>query len=77
MLRCNEVTRLHASEELRHASWRKRLAVRFHLLMCRSCQRYVRELTAIGNAVRVAAHDRPEDAARLESLVRRVLAKRG
>jgi hypothetical protein len=75
MLRCDEVTRLHASEELRLAPWRKRLAVRFHLLMCRSCQRYVQELSSIGEAVREASRDRPDDAERLESIVQRVLPK--
>ena len=72
MLRCNEVTRLYASEELRRTSWRKRIAVRFHLMMCRSCQRYVKELAAIGSAVREASRKEPTDAERHEALVRRV-----
>lgn len=75
MVRCNEVTRLHASEELRFASWRKRLAVRLHLLMCRSCQRYVKELSLIGEAAREAAQESPDDEELLESIVQRVLPK--
>ena len=54
MLSCNEVTRLCASEGIRRAPLARRLAVRLHLLMCRHCRRYVRELSAIGVAVREA-----------------------
>jgi hypothetical protein len=75
MLRCNEVTRLYASEGLRRAPWRKRIAVRFHLMMCRSCQRYVKELTSIGDAVRGAAREDPADPERLEALIQGVLPK--
>ena len=75
MLRCNEVTRLYASEALRSATWRKRIAVRLHLLMCRSCQRYVKELRLIGDEMRRSAEDSPEEAHRIESLVQRVLPR--
>lgn len=73
MLRCNEVTRLYSSDEVRHSSLRKRLAVRVHLMMCRSCRRYVKELEAIGDAIRRATLDAPEAPERLEALVRHVL----
>lgn len=52
MLSCNQVTRLVSSEALRTAPMGQRLAVRVHLLMCRHCRRYVRELAAIGRAAR-------------------------
>lgn len=52
MLSCNEVTRLLSSEAVRTAPLGQRLAVRFHLLMCQHCRRYVRELAAIGRAAR-------------------------
>lgn len=52
MLPCSEVTRLCASEEIRHAPLTRRIGVRMHLLMCRHCRRYVRELAAIGAAAR-------------------------
>ena len=52
MLACKEVTRLWATEDIRRAPLMRKLAVRIHLLMCRHCRRYVRELTAIGAAAR-------------------------
>ena len=73
MLRCDEVTRLCASEDLRRAPLVKRIAVRIHLLMCRSCRRYVRELAVIGRAVRSLAGDEADQAERNEALLRRLL----
>lgn len=73
MLSCSEVTRLHASEEIRRAPWRERISVRLHLLMCRSCRRYVKELAAIGDATRHLTHMEQEDPEQIESLLRRVL----
>ena len=73
MLRCNEVTRLCASEEVDGAPLKTRLAVRLHLLMCEHCRRYVRELARIGEAVRSLAGSEGEDPDRDEALLRRVL----
>lgn len=73
MLRCNEVTRLCASEDIRDAPWRTRVAVRIHLMMCRHCRRYVRELARIGEAVRALGRDEAEETVRNEALLRRVL----
>jgi anti-sigma factor ChrR (cupin superfamily) len=77
MLRCNEVTRLCASEDIRGAPWRTRVAVRVHLMMCRHCRRYVRELARIGAAVRALAVDEAREAERDEAVIRRVLRDRG
>ena len=73
MLRCNEVTRLCASEDIRGAPWRTRIAVRLHLVMCRNCRRYVRELASIGAAARALLRDDADEVDRNEDLIRRVL----
>lgn len=52
MLRCREVTRTIASDELSSAGWRRRLAVRLHLFMCRHCRRYADQMREIGEAAR-------------------------
>lgn len=54
MLSCKDVTRLCASEDIRRAPFARRVAVRLHLLICRHCRRYARELSAIGAASRRA-----------------------
>lgn len=73
MLSCREVTRLHASDEILSASWKTRVGVRVHLMLCRHCRRYLRELARIGAAVRDLLEDAAEDPDRNEALVRRVL----
>lgn len=52
MITCKEVSRAFASDELASMSWRQRLSVRLHLLMCRHCRRYARQVRAIGEAAR-------------------------
>jgi hypothetical protein len=54
MYRCSEVVRLISSDEYLSASPLKRLGIRLHLAMCRNCTRYVRQLRALGAAVRAA-----------------------
>jgi hypothetical protein len=77
MQRCKEVTRLYASDDIRSAPWRTRLGVRIHLMLCRHCRRYVRELGRIGEAVRDLVKDTSEHAGRNDALARRVLRESG
>ena len=46
---------LTASDRLASAGFRQRLAVRMHLLMCRHCRRYARQLRAVARAARELA----------------------
>ncbi len=41
------------------AGWRERLAVRFHLLRCRHCRRYMAQLRAIGAAAEICGDRYP------------------
>jgi hypothetical protein len=73
MLRCKEVTRLHASDEIAGAPLGTRLGVRMHLLLCHHCRRYVRELASIGSAVRALYRTGSSDPARDEALIERIV----
>jgi len=75
MLRCDEVSRLCASEDVRRAPLLPRIAVRLHLMMCRHCRRYVRELAQIGAAARRVLAPSPNEADRYETIVRNVLSE--
>jgi hypothetical protein len=75
MLRCDEVTRLYASDDLGRSSLQRRLSARLHLVMCDFCRRYVRELVAIGDAARAVARARPADSAWVETMVRHALSR--
>jgi hypothetical protein len=52
MLSCTEVARILASDQLRDASWKRRFSLRIHLLMCRHCGRYAKQLGLIGTKAR-------------------------
>ena len=72
MLSCKELARKIASDELAQAGWSERAAIRFHLLMCRRCRRYVAQLQAIGASARVlwgAGCEDPNTMERLESKI--------
>lgn len=63
MLSCKDVTHL-ISQSMDHSlPLGKRIGVRIHLLMCRFCERYERQLLLIRAIVKhlVATHDTPED----------------
>jgi hypothetical protein len=69
MLKCNEVTRLAASEEIARAGLMRRLEFRLHILMCRHCRNYVRQVALIGAAARrlLGADEDPAVVAALEA----------
>lgn len=46
MLSCREVGGLSSDYLNRDLPWRRRLAVRLHLLMCEGCARYYRQMKA-------------------------------
>lgn len=42
MLNCKQIVKIVSSED--KPNWRQRLEVRFHLLMCHHCRKYVKHL---------------------------------
>ncbi len=51
-MKCKELARLVASDGLAEATWSRRVAVRFHLLMCRHCRLYHAQMRDLGRAAR-------------------------
>lgn len=70
MLRCNEVAAIVGSDELETAGWRRRWAVKLHLMMCHHCRRYARQIAAVGELTRKLVGEEPESR---EELERRIL----
>lgn len=69
MLTCREVARAVAADELESATLRRRLAVRFHLLMCTRCRRYAEQIRALGDTARQMFGDEGErDRERIDRL---------
>ena len=75
MLRCKEVARKLASDEFAEAGWGDRLAVRFHLAMCRHCRRYAAQLRAIGALARNVWSTRSQDPAAIEQLEDQIMER--
>ena len=55
MISCQELTTAIASDELATAGWRRRLSARLHLVMCKHCRCYARQMRTLGGVVRKLA----------------------
>jgi len=80
MLTCRELVHQHASDYLDgQLSWRRRLGVRFHLLICDHCRRFLRQLSLV-QAVLARRPPPPVDDAEVSALAERLYhehARRG
>jgi len=74
---CREVSRAVASGELERAGFWEGLGLRLHLLMCRHCRRYARQLRAIGQAARDLVAQAPAEQATVDRLRDAILRGRG
>ena len=72
MLNCKEVTRKVASDYFSAASRWERFMMRFHLMMCRHCRRYQRQIRDICGAAR-ELWEQPADDDTLERLESQIL----
>lgn len=73
MSTCKEITRIIASGELDSSSVGAKFRVRMHVLLCRHCRRYARQLRAIAAAAR-AHWSRDPDDDDVEALQERIVA---
>jgi hypothetical protein len=74
MMTCQEVAHAIASDALMDAPLRRRLAVRMHLMLCRRCHRYARQIRAIGTGARQlfgGVEEPPETIERLRTAILR------
>jgi predicted anti-sigma-YlaC factor YlaD len=62
MLSCKEVSLLISQSYDARLTWRQRMAVRMHLLVCEACRRFARQMQFLRRAARAFA-DRPREAA--------------
>lgn len=77
MLSCREVTERASRYLDRELSWRERLQMRLHLMMCRYCTRFVDQLKATMELLRkVRLNASPDGADRLLEAMRAIKADR-
>jgi len=61
MLNCKDVTHLVSQSLDRRLSWRERLGVRLHLMICEACARFARQMQFLRAAARrMARQNEPE-----------------
>lgn len=71
MYSCSDVAKWIASDEYKSAGFLRRLGIRLHLLLCKYCLRYQRQLEALAKGVRKRACELPPSA--VESAKKRIL----
>lgn len=52
MMRCKEVAGLLASDQLTAGGFMKRVSVALHLMICKHCSRFKRQIQQLGSAAR-------------------------
>ena len=57
MLSCRQATRLISQSLEEPLPFRRRMGLKFHLLMCRFCSRYQRQMILIREAMRLFVED--------------------
>jgi hypothetical protein len=62
MFNCREVSRLVSESVDRKIPTHRRLGVKIHLLMCRFCSRYSKQIRLLGEIVRLYAESVPDRA---------------
>lgn len=60
MLTCKQTARLVSLSYDKRLSWRERLAVRLHLLVCDACRNFTRQMRFLREATRRFARQQPE-----------------
>ena len=75
MLSCKEVVKIVSSEE--RPTWRRKLEVRLHLMMCHHCGKYARQLELMKNAFKklFVAKSKSVDDKKLHDLEERIIKK--
>ena len=75
MITCKEISQTIASDQLETAGWRRRLAIKIHLLGCRHCRRYAGQIRALGLMARRNLSGKPIDSGARERLRDSILAR--
>ena len=60
MLTCKQTARLVSMSYDKRLSWRERLAVRLHLLVCDACRNFARQMRFLREVTRRFAREQPE-----------------
>jgi anti-sigma factor ChrR (cupin superfamily) len=71
MLTCRDVVQMASDYLDGQLSWRQRLGIRFHLLICDHCRRFMRQLTLV-HSVLASGPEPPPAEAEVSALAERL-----
>ena len=72
MLKCNQVSRLVASDDFRELGMFKKMEFKMHLMMCSHCQRYFDQIRSLGRGARQEARKLEADDQQIEKMEFRI-----
>ena len=52
MLKCQEATRLYSEAQERHLTFTERASLKFHVMICRGCKNFGRQMLDLGRFAR-------------------------
>jgi hypothetical protein len=71
MLRCKDIVKIVSVEEPR--DWRRRLELRLHMMMCRHCRNYARQIEMLSNGVKAHFRSESNDADKIKEMEDRIV----
>ena len=75
MLKCRDISRMVATDEIESFGFMKRMELRFHLFMCGHCRNYVAQIRSIGQGAKNAAAETEPDREQLQRLEKEICGK--
>ena len=77
MLSCKEIVKTLSSED--RSTWRKRLEVRVHLMMCQHCRKYAKHLEILKSGIKnlFSIKDKAADPNKITAIENEVIKKIG
>ncbi|MCK9997027.1 MAG: hypothetical protein KAH56_12210 [Candidatus Krumholzibacteria bacterium] len=75
MLKCRDLTKLIASDEIEDLGFMKRVEIQFHLFMCKHCRQYMGQIRSIGQGAKKMAAEAEPDQEQLQRLEKDICGK--
>ena len=72
MLKCNDLSRLVAADEIEEFGFMQRMELKFHLFMCKHCRNYVAQIRCIGQGARDLAAESAPDGEQVQRLEKKI-----
>jgi hypothetical protein len=72
MLKCRDLSKLVAADEIEDFGFMQRVELKFHLFMCKHCRNYVAQIRSIGKGARDLAAETGPDGKQLQRMEKKI-----